>query len=157
MSHITAVAVEGVEGESGVVDLDSFATAVAELGGEFKRGQKTYACYSGGWVGDTAPPAGWDPSMWGKCDHAASFPGCKYEIGLVPLDGTYRIMFDYYGADGLAKLLGGSTAPRLTALYAEVRNAVVAEERLLAEAAAEGLYATVESVAPGIRKVVVEL
>lgn len=155
MSHITEVAVAGVAGEVDVVDLDAFASAVGQLGGTFLRDQRTYACYPGGWVGDTKPPEWWDRSMWERCDHAAAFPDCEYEVGLVKVGGAYKVVMDYWHGGGLSKRLGGDSAPTLMKAYAEHRNATLAEEALLAEAARQGLAARVEQASPGVRKVVV--
>lgn len=155
MSHISEIAVKGVEGEADVVDLDAFAAAVESLGGTFHRGRRTYRCYPGGYVGDTKPPAWWNRSMWEKCDHAASFPGCDYDVGLVQVGAAYKVVLDYWSAGGLHAKLGGATAPLLTKAYADFRNAEIAHRSVLAEAARLGLAATSEQVSPGVRKVVV--
>lgn len=77
MSHEIKVAIE-------VKDLKAFEQAIVELGGRFHKGQRTYTKYR-----EQAP-----------CDHAASFPGINYQIGLKANDASKRSfspVWDTYG------------------------------------------------------------
>ena len=61
MSHIAKMDVE-------VKSLEASKRAVARMGGVFYENQKTHRFFG---------------SQKGTCDHAFSFPGCQYEVGLV--------------------------------------------------------------------------
>jgi hypothetical protein len=139
VSHIATIACE-------VRDLDAFEAAVRRLGGEFRRGQPTYRCYPGGYQGDTPLPAGMTLDQWGKCDHAARFAGCDYEVGLVRQpNGTYQLRWDYWSPGGLLHHLGGEAAPRLVQAYAV--------EKAKAEARRMGLEPAETTLADGTIKI----
>lgn len=73
-----------LKGNIEVKDLDAFAKAVQELGGTFHRNKNRYTMYQG--------------EM--PCDHAASFPGVNYQIGLKEMPekrGTFEPVWDTYG------------------------------------------------------------
>lgn len=70
-----------------VTDLKAFEAAITELGGTFHRGQKTYRMYQGR-IG---------------CDHAASFPGINYEVGLKAnpqKPNVFDPVWDTFGSNG---------------------------------------------------------
>jgi hypothetical protein len=116
MSHVSSVALN-------ITDLDAFAAAVAECGGEFLTGQTTFEWF-GRFMNDwrdtnrAAVYQGHDPKQFGHCAHAVRVAGTKggYEIGLVPSlkgDGSFDLLYDTWGpgrqleatfGTGLAKL-----------------------------------------------------
>ena len=66
------------------------AASAAKLGGEFKNNQKTATYYRGKKT---------------KCDHAISFPGTKYEIGVIKNDdGTFTLAADLIAQTLRAKM-----------------------------------------------------
>lgn len=73
-----------IKGQIEVKDLEAFAAAVKEIGGCFHQGQRTYTMYQG------KQP----------CDHAASFPGVNYQVGLranPEKRDTFDPVWDTYG------------------------------------------------------------
>lgn len=143
MSHISTV-------EVFVSDLAALKEACTERGWVFHEGKRTYRYY-GQWVDDTPLPHGFFTEeeeylrvlgmskaercrymneRLGKCDHAISIPGCTYEIGVKARgDGTYTLVWDFWGSGGLMNALGGSSAPVLMQAYASAK--VKAEVRAL--------------------------
>ena len=118
MSHIAKCEVV-------VNSIAAFRAAVEALGGTFHEGQKTHKWYNI-FVGDTPMPEGMTKADLGKCDHAASFPGCSYEVGLrANGDGTFTMAFDYWRAGGLSEALGGDALPKLCQAYS--REKVLAD------------------------------
>lgn len=96
MSHVTTVELE-------VRDLDCLAEAAKELGLELVRGASNYKWY-GQFAGDYNDPAikalGITPDNHGKCEHKLRVVGADskcYEIGLVKINGSYRLLFDFFG------------------------------------------------------------
>lgn len=132
MSHVATVAVK-------VTDLDALRAACTRLGGKFLEGQRSYRWF-GSWVGDTAFSAEmfdtaeefakvramtprdqkeYMTAKLGRCDHAMSFPGATYDVGVkVAADGSIRLEWDYYSQGGLTRVLGGDSAPKLSQAYA---------------------------------------
>lgn len=154
MSHIIDVKVKDEEGvEVDTSNLDAWELAAASLGGALVRNQKTYRCFSKGWVGDTPPPAGWDPSMWEKCEHAITFPGCRYEVGLVRMNGKLTPLFDYFtGEDRLKLKLGGMDAPLLSKAYVQAKRQVDAIARIRPILQAKRYRVAKQSVENGVVK-----
>jgi len=110
MSHIATV-------KTKFRDLDCIEQAAHRLGGKLARGQKQHRWF-GQWVGDTPMPAGVSEQDLGHCDHAISFPGAKYEVGVVDQhDGTFSLRWDYYGSGGLMKHMGNANGDRFTQAY----------------------------------------
>jgi hypothetical protein len=76
-----------IKGTIEVKDLTAFAKAIKELKGRFHKNKRSYTMYKG--------------QM--PCDHAASFEGVNYEIGLKEEPtkrGTYTPVWDTYGSGG---------------------------------------------------------
>ena len=63
---------------------------------EFILHRKTYKWY-GASVGDYPLPPGITKDMLGKCDHVIRLKGCEYEIGVVRVDGGWRLAYDFWG------------------------------------------------------------
>ena len=100
MSHLAKIELE-------IKDLAALRAAVQNLGYEFKEGQQTYAWY-GRWVGDSPLPDGVSKDELGKCSHAIKVPGCSYEIGVVQKGPHYILLWDYWHAGGLSKVIGNN-------------------------------------------------
>jgi len=98
MSHISKIELE-------IMDLSVLRQACGRLGLEFVKDQRTYAWY-GRWVGDTPLPEDVSIDELGRCDHAITAPGASYEIGVVRKGKSYRLIWDYYQAGGLNKVIG---------------------------------------------------
>ena len=96
--HVAVVKLE-------IRSLDALKAACERLGLEFKEGQ-THFSWFGYFVGDSPLPEGFTQEDLGKCVHAISVPGARYEIGLVFRDGCWRLMWDSYGPGGLEQALG---------------------------------------------------
>ncbi len=98
MSHISTIELE-------INSIDMLKKACQRLQLKFCEGQKTYTWY-GKWVGDTPLPEGISIDDLGKCDHAIRVPGANYEIGIVKTGNKYRLLYDYWRAGKLEKVLG---------------------------------------------------
>ena len=86
MSHITRCPIE-------VTNLVDARAAAERLGGTLHEGQTRFTAYYG-----TNP-----------CAHAISFPGAKYQAGLIEQgDGTFRLQYDSWRTGGLGTRLGKS-------------------------------------------------
>lgn len=83
-----------------IQDLDALETVAPRLGLEFRRNQTHHAWFER-FVGDTTPPAWLKPDDYGKCAHALRLKdhrkGEDYEIGLYPVAGGYKVVFDEWG------------------------------------------------------------
>jgi Protein of unknown function (DUF1257) len=80
-----------------IKDIDALETAAKTFGGIFVRNQTTYRWY-GRYMGDTPLPEGVKQSDLGKCSHVIKLPNAGYDVGVVQqTDGTFRLMFDYWG------------------------------------------------------------
>jgi len=96
MSHVVTVQTE-------VSDLEAVRAAAEAMGGTFHVDQKTHQSYY----------------SKEKCDHAISFPGASYEVGIkVGGDGKARLAYDPYPTGGLGRVLGGQKAEKLMQNYA---------------------------------------
>jgi hypothetical protein len=100
MSHLAKIELE-------IKDLAALRAAVQNLGYEFRENQQTYAWY-GRWVGDSPLPDGVSKDELGKCSHAIRVPGCSYEIGVVQKGQNYILLWDYWSAGGLSKVIGNN-------------------------------------------------
>lgn len=122
MSHVCSVAVE-------ITDLDAFADACKELGGEYLPEENNWRWY-GKWLDDFAAKDaayknGIKPEVYGKADAGvAKFAGCDWDVGLYKHPtkaGVFVPVFDTYAdGHGLTKLLG----KRLETLKTEYAAAV---------------------------------
>lgn len=109
MSHVATVKTE-------VNDLGALKTAVEELGGVFVENQRTYRWY-GRSMGDYPLPEGFTEAELGHCEHAIRVPGVGYEVGVVKKNGTYRLLYDFWGpGEGLHEKFG-TNLTRLTQMY----------------------------------------
>jgi len=100
MSHLAKIELE-------IKDLAALRAAVQNLGYEFRENQTTYAWY-GRWVGDSPLPDGVSQEELGKCSHAIRVPGCSYEIGIVRKGPNYVLLWDFWHAGGLSKVIGNN-------------------------------------------------
>jgi hypothetical protein len=100
MSHLAKIELE-------IKDLPALRAAVQNLGYEFRENQQTYAWY-GRFVGDAPLPDGVSKDELGKCSHAIRVPGCSYEIGVVQKGPNYILLWDYWSAGGLSKVIGNN-------------------------------------------------
>jgi len=123
VSHVVTVEVK-------VRSLEGVRRACRRLGWVFLEGQQTFKWY-GQWVDDSPIPEGLfaadeierlralDPDLrreeltrrFGACDHAIRVPGCDYEIGLVRVADEYHLVYDFFWAGGLDKVLGTPDRP----------------------------------------------
>ena len=123
------------------IEDNSLQDACAELGLEFREGQKTWK-YWGSWANDyhqadAAYKHGIDPKDYGKSTHAivVKDDNGAYEIGLVPSpkgDGSWMPVYDFYGNPGKKiQEKAGAKLEKLNAKYAEhsVRNQAQREGR----------------------------
>ena len=100
MSHMAKIELE-------IKDLAALKAAVNNLGYEFMENQETYAWY-GRFVGDAPLPDGISIDELGKCSHAIKVPDCSYEIGVVRKGAGYILLWDYWSAGGLSKVIGNN-------------------------------------------------
>jgi hypothetical protein len=136
MSHVARIELE-------IKDLDALKAACLELGLELMHGQQTF-CWYGEVVGDSAIPEGFDADDMGKCHHAIRVPGAKYEVGVVNRNGKYTLLWDFYNAGGLERVLGKG-ACRLKQAYSA--------ERVRREARLKGYHLQERKTEQGIRLV----
>lgn len=111
MSHVAKIQIE-------LRDLEALAAACPRVGAEFVEGQTTYAWW-GRSAGDYPLPEGFAAEDLGKCEHAISVPGAKYEIGVCRRrDGKpgYTLLWDSWRGGGLEQRLGPN-AQRLVQAY----------------------------------------
>lgn len=136
MSHVADVDVK-------LLDLDDVEAAIKPYGGTLIRGKKThrwYGRFENDWQDQRAAVNRRDPATFGKCDHAISFPGINYEIGLCRnADGSYTPVYDSYGNysthDGqkLEQLLGVGLTKLVDEYGCAVTLRMMAMEGFLAE------------------------
>ena len=136
MSHVAKIEME-------IKDLDTLRTACEQLGLQFMAGQHTYRWY-GESVGDYPIPEGFTTDDMGKCDHAIRVPGASYEVGVVQRNGKYLLLWDFYSAGGLERVLGKG-AGRLKQAYSV--------ERVRREATLKGYHVQERKTEQGIRLV----
>lgn len=136
MSHVAKI-------EIAIKDLDTLKGACRELGLEFMAEQKVFEWY-GNHVGDYPIPEGFTAADMGRCDHAIRVPGARYEIGIVHRNGRYHLLWDFYRAGGLERILGKG-ACKLKQAYSV--------ERVRREAKLKGYHVQERKTERGIRMV----
>ena len=111
MSHIADVRME-------IKDLDALRSAVEALGGKLVLGQKTHRWFGkflNDWNSDRAAVNRRDSNTFGTCEHAITFKGIDYEIGVVKDGESYELIYDTYGGALEQKL--GVGLPKLKQGY----------------------------------------
>jgi hypothetical protein len=100
MSHVSKIEIQ-------VNDLEALQAACERLGGKFLHGKTRYEWF-GQFMRDWPLPDGIKEEDLGKCQHAMSFPGARYEVGVVPTKNGkgYTLLFDFWRSGGLDKVLG---------------------------------------------------
>jgi hypothetical protein len=121
-----------------VTNLEDLKAAAEICGLEFRENQKTHRWY-GNWVNDYSQSnaayrnIGVDPKNYGKCEHALAVKNnpSAYEIGVVRADdGTYRLMYDFYGSHGRAlQNCVGNNADKLQTEYGVAAATRAARQR----------------------------
>lgn len=108
MSHLTKI-------EISINNIPALKKAIKKLGGQFKEGQKEFTFWAG---------------QKGKCVHAASFPNCSFELGIVKEEGKreYGLEWDSFSTGGLSRVLG-SNAEKLRQQYSffAAKDAAIAQ------------------------------
>lgn len=100
MSHIADVRMQ-------IKDLDALRSAVEALGGTLVMGQKTHRWFGkflNDWDSDRAAVNRRNSNTFGLCEHAITFAGIDYEIGVVKDGESYELIYDTYGGALDAKL-----------------------------------------------------
>ena len=96
MSHMSKINLE-------VNNLPCLEKAVKKLGGTFHKNKTEFSYYAG---------------RKGKCLHAASFPNCSFDLGIIKGENNdYVLQWDSYSSGGLSKVLG-ENANKLKQTYA---------------------------------------
>lgn len=111
MSHIADVQMQ-------IKDLDALRSAVEALGGKLVLGQKTHRWFGkflNDWNSDRAAVNRRDSNTFGTCEHAITFKGIDYEIGVVKDGESYELIYDTYGGALEQKL--GVGLPKLKQGY----------------------------------------
>jgi hypothetical protein len=101
LSHVDLIDIE-------IKSIKALAKAATNLGGAFHENKKTFGWF-GRSVGDHPLPKGFTVADMGKCDHAISFPNCKYEIGVVKdreNEANFQLLGDFWFSGGLKKQIG---------------------------------------------------
>lgn len=136
MSHVMELKLKDLPGEELVTDLEALKTAVASLGGVWHEGK-----HDPKWWGrdmkDSAWPEWLTEDMMDRFDHAFSFPGVRYEVGVVRRGGVHHVVYDWIDA-GLAKKLGGPSAELLGKAYVGARKQAQAVRTLIRTAHQQG-------------------
>lgn len=107
MSHISEVT------NFEIRNLNCLKEACKNLGFTFLENQTHYAWW-GRWEGDWPLPKGIAVEDLGKCTHAISVPGCKYQIGVIEIKekpGTYKMFYDFFSSGGLERVIGQNGGP----------------------------------------------
>lgn len=120
MSHVVELRLAGLPGEEHVRDLESLKSAVAAMGGVWHEGK-----HDPKWWGrdmrDSVWPDWLTADMMDRFDHAFSFPGVRYEVGVMKRGDAYHVVFDW--VDGaLSRKLGGPSAEHLSRMYVGARQ-----------------------------------
>lgn len=111
MSHIADVQMQ-------IKDLDALRSAVEALGGKLVLGQKTHRWFGkflNDWNSERAAVNRRDSNTFGTCEHAITFKGIDYEIGVVKDGESYELIYDTYGGALEQKL--GVGLPKLKQGY----------------------------------------
>lgn len=97
MSHISKIDIS-------ITNLNCLKKTIQFLGGTFHENKTEFKYYAG---------------SKGKCNHAASFPNCSYELGIVKSkdNKSFGLEWDSYSSGGLSRLLG-MQAEKLKQKYA---------------------------------------
>ena len=97
MSHISKIDVK-------ITNLNCLKKTIKHFGGTFHENKTEFNYYAG---------------RKGKCTHAASFPNCSYELGIVKSkdNKSFGLEWDSYSSGGLSRLLG-MQAEKLKQKYA---------------------------------------
>lgn len=141
MSHVVTINME-------IKDLTALENVCKRQGWQFRRNQKEYI-YWGRFL-DDSPIArevfeteaeyqrvlgmpseerkAYMNKLYGKCDHAISVPGCKYEVGVLDKGGRYVLAWDYVDYK-LCEAMGGSEANTLKKLYAAEKTKLEAQKQ----------------------------
>jgi len=90
VSHIESI-------ELVLSDLEALEAGAKRFEGQLVK-QSTYRWF-GQSVGNYPLPKGMTKDQLGKCDYAIKLPGVNYEIGVVKVEGGYRLAYDFYGYD----------------------------------------------------------
>jgi hypothetical protein len=99
MSHVSEIHME----ES--YHLPSLKQMCRDMEWEWRENQNNYRWF-GLHVGDYPIPKGFSVSDMGKCNHAIRIPGADYEVGVVYKNGEWKLLWDFWGAGGLQRVLG---------------------------------------------------
>lgn len=144
MSHVTTIDMEEK------YELPELKLMCTNQAWEWREGQKQYGWY-GRHVGDFPIPKSFTVEEMGKCDHAIHIPGYDYEIGVVRKSGQWRLIYDFYSAGKLDRVLG-KEAGLLKQAYGVARVQTACKRQGYK-------YSTAQNVAdrPGWKKVVVEM
>jgi len=100
MSHVAIMDLE-------IKDLDALKLACERLGLIWQEGKTSYVWYSRH-VGDYPLPKGYTKADLGKCTHAITVPGARYEIGVDIRNDQITLLWDFYSAGGLQQVLGNN-------------------------------------------------
>jgi len=90
VSHVESI-------ELVLADLQALEAGAKRFDGQLVK-QSTYRWF-GQSVGDYPLPKGMTKEDLGKCDYAIKLPGVNYEVGVVKVEGGYRLAYDFYGYD----------------------------------------------------------
>ena len=120
MSHVVKIDTE-------LRDLAAVEAACKRLGWVFLRDKKTYEWY-GRHVGDYPIPKGMAKEDMGKCEHAISIPGVKYEVGLVKSGSGWAPIYDFYDSS-LKQAMGGIKAEKFMQAYAVEKAKIEARKK----------------------------
>lgn len=83
MSHISRIEIE-------INDLQALKQACKVMGLNFCENKRTFQWYQG----------------QGRCDHAISVPGARYEVGVIAKDQSFELQWDDWHSGGLVQKLG---------------------------------------------------
>lgn len=133
MSHVVEIKTE-------MRDLNAITAACKRLGWTLKENQTSYRWF-GQWMDDSPVPrhmfadeaeyqrvikmsktdrSDYMTKLLGKCDHAISVPGCRYEIGLIKRGNNYQPAWDWYYQGGLKEHMKEDGGPLLQAYAIEM-------------------------------------
>lgn len=120
MSHVSTITIDQfVWDHSTIVEMCKIA------GWQIIR-KSTYVWY-GRHVGDYPIPEGFTLSDMGRCRYAIHIPGVEYELGVVEKNGKIYVMWDFFSAGGLPRVLGRN-AEKLKAIYTKAKVLLTARK-----------------------------